>query len=144
MPKYRCIVATPTDRLFAGDIDYANVPGVEGDFGVLSNHEQFVGMTRPGMLTITVDEAAGEKRKFAVYKGIAQMFNNHLSILVRLGRAFEDIDIADTQAKMDAKKAELDDLVASGEKADDAQAYTREEYIEWCRLQIKLAQGEIA
>ena len=144
MPKYRCIVATPTAQLFSGDIDYANVPGVEGDFGVLSNHEQFVGLTRPGVLTLTVDEASGDKRRFAVFTGAAQMFNNHLTVLAKLGRPLDEIDIADTKEKMEATKAELEVIRAAETKADSAQNRTREDYVAWCELQIKLASGQIA
>ena len=144
MPKYRCIVATPTAQLFSGDIDYANVPGVEGDFGVLCNHEQFVGLTRPGVITLTLDEASGEKRRFAVFSGAAQMFNNHLTILAKLGRPLEEIDIADTKQKLEETKAELEGILANEAKTDSAQTQTREDYIAWCELQIKLAEGGIA
>ena len=144
MPKYRCVVATPSAALFSGDVDYANVPGVEGNFGVLTNHEQFVGLTRPGTLTLKVDEASGDVRKYALYRGVAQMFNNHLTVLVRLGRALDEIDIADTKEKLEATKVELEEILATDpEKTDDAQIKTRKEYIEWCELQIKLAQGEV-
>ena len=51
MPKYRCVVAIPTRELFSGEIDYANIPGSIGYMGVLSNHENFVGLNRTGKLT---------------------------------------------------------------------------------------------
>ena len=143
MPKFRCKVATPTAQLFSGDIDYANIPGVEGNFGVLSNHEQFVGLTRSGVLKLTIDEAAGETKSFAVYRGVAQVFNNHLTVLALMGRELEEIDIADTKEKLEAAKVELEAARQSEEKGSASQEKTRADYIEWCELQIKLAQGEI-
>ena len=143
MPKFRCKVATPTAQLFSGDVDYANVPGVEGNFGVLSNHEQFVGLTRPGVLKLTIDEASGETKSFAVYRGAAQVFNNHLTVLALMGRALEEIDIADTKEKLEAAKVELEAAQQSERKGSASQEKTRADYIEWCELQIKLAQGEI-
>ena len=143
MPKFRCKVATPTAQLFSGDIDYANIPGVEGNFGVLSNHEQFVGLTRSGVLKLTIDEAAGETKSFAVYRGVAQVFNNHLTVLALMGRELEEIDIADTKEKLEAAKVELEAAQQSDEKGSVSQEKTRADYIEWCELQIKLAQGEI-
>ena len=93
MPSYRCVVATPTSELFSGDIYYANIPGTEGNYGVLANHEQYVGMNRPGVLTLTLDEAGNETVSFAIYNGMSQMFNNHLSILAQLGRPVDEIDV---------------------------------------------------
>ena len=141
MPKYRCIVATPTRELFSGDIAYARIPGVGGYYGVLANHEQYVGMNRPGILTLTLDEEGNDKRTFMVYKGLAQMFNNHLSILAQLGRAVDDIDVADTRRKLDETVADLEEIRREYDKTDDAQIKTREDYIAWCQTQITIAEG---
>ena len=143
MPKYRCVVATPTKELFSGDVSYARIPGVDGYYGVLAGHEQYVGMNRPGILTLTVDEEGNDKRTFMVYNGVAQMFNNHLSILAQLGREFDEIDVEDTRRKMDEAKAELEEIRAAEGKGDDAQIKTREDYIEWCELQIKAKEQGI-
>ena len=143
MPKYRCVVATPEKELFSGDIAYARIPGVDGYYGILSDHEQYVGMNRPGILTLTLDEEGTEKRTFMVYKGLAQMFNNHLSILAQLGREYDEIDIADTKQKLAEAEADLEEIKREYDKADDAQIKTREEYIEWCKLQIKAKEQGI-
>ena len=42
MPNLLCMVATPTRELFSGEIAYADVPGSEGNYGVLSGHEMLV------------------------------------------------------------------------------------------------------
>ena len=141
MPKFRCVVATPTQKLFSGDIAYANIPGIEGNYGVLSNHEQYVGLNRPGVLTLTLDEEGKETISFAIYNGIAQMFNNHLSILAQLGRAVDDIDVADTRRKLDETVADLEEIRREYDKTDDAQIKTREDYIAWCQTQITIAEG---
>ena len=51
MPKFRCTVAIPTRELFHGEIEYAQIPGSEGDLGVMAGHEMFVCTNRPGVLT---------------------------------------------------------------------------------------------
>ena len=61
MPKYRCVVAIPTRELFSGDIDYANIPGSIGYMGVLSNHENYVGLNRTGQLTLWLDPEGKER-----------------------------------------------------------------------------------
>ena len=51
MPNLLCMVATPTRELFSGEIAYADVPGSEGNYGVLSGHEMLVAKNSPGVLT---------------------------------------------------------------------------------------------
>ena len=72
MPKFRCTVAIPTRELFHGEIEYAQIPGSEGDLGVMAGHEMFVCTNRPGVLTLTHDEAGKDKRYFVTYGGFAQ------------------------------------------------------------------------
>lgn len=143
MPKFRCVVATPIQELFSGDIAYANIPGVEGNYGVLSNHEQYVGLNRPGVLTLTLDEAGNETVSFAIYNGIAQMFNNHLSILAQLGRRIDEIDVEETKRKLAETRADLEEIKREYDKGDDALIKTREDYIAWCEVQIAIKEGAV-
>ena len=78
MPKYRCVVAIPTRELFSGEIDYANIPGSIGYMGVLSNHENFVGLNRTGKLTLWLDPDGNERKEFLISGGFTQVLNNHL------------------------------------------------------------------
>jgi F-type H+-transporting ATPase subunit epsilon len=58
MATMHCLVATPTRELFSGEVHYASVPSVEGDYGVLPGHEMIVSMNRAGGLcTLHLDEA---------------------------------------------------------------------------------------
>ena len=50
MPNLLCMVATPTRELFSGEIAYADVPGSEGNYGVLSGHEMLVAKNSPCLL----------------------------------------------------------------------------------------------
>ena len=143
MPSYRCVVATPTSELFSGDIYYANIPGTEGNYGVLANHEQYVGMNRPGVLTLTLDEAGNETVSFAIYNGMSQMFNNHLSILAQLGRPVDEIDVEDTKRKLQETLDYIEEIKREYDKGDEAQLKTREDYLAWCRVQIAIKEGEV-
>lgn len=86
MPKFRCTVAIPTRELFHGEIEYAQIPGSEGDLGVMAGHEMFVCTNRPGVLTLTLDEAGKDKRYFVTYGGFAQVLDNNLSVLCPYGQ----------------------------------------------------------
>lgn len=120
MPKYRCVVAIPTRELFSGEIDYANIPGSIGYMGVLSNHENFVGLNRTGKLTLWLDPDGNERKEFLISGGFTQVLNNHLSVLPRFGCTLDSIDVDEVQAKIEALKADIAEAEAkeSGELED--------------------------
>jgi hypothetical protein len=43
-------LVSPEKLLFAGEVDQVDLPGVEGDFGVLAGHAPIVAMLRPGIV----------------------------------------------------------------------------------------------
>ena len=52
MATFHFDLVSPEKLLFSGEVDQVDVPGSEGDFGVLAGHAPFVAMLRPGILTI--------------------------------------------------------------------------------------------
>lgn len=118
MPKYRCVVAIPTRELFSGDIDYANIPGSIGYMGVLSNHENYVGLNRTGMLTLWLDPDGNERKEFLISGGFTQVLNNHLSVLPRFGCTLDSIDVDDVKTKIEALKADIEEAEAKAGEED--------------------------
>jgi F-type H+-transporting ATPase subunit epsilon len=68
-----------------------DVPGAEGDFGVLANHAPFVATLRPGILTV---HGAGGAQKIVVLGGFAEVSAQGLTVLADVAEAIEDIDRA--------------------------------------------------
>ena len=50
-------LVAPQRELFHGEVDQVDVPGTEGDFGVLAHHAPVMAMIRPGALRILNDGA---------------------------------------------------------------------------------------
>ena len=63
MATFHFDLVSPEKLLFSGDVEQVDVPGVEGDFGVLANHAPFVATLRPGILTV---HGAGGAQKIVV------------------------------------------------------------------------------
>ena len=106
MATFHFDLVSPEKLAFSGEVDQVDVPGVEGDFGVLAGHAPVVAAVRPGILTIT---AGGTHQKVIVLGGLAEMSENGLTVLVDVATSLEDLDRAqftESIAEMEAKLAE--------------------------------------
>lgn len=137
MATYRCVICTPTEKLFDEDVYYASVPGEDGSFGVLAGHELLVALTgKGGVCTVTVDEGGADKREFLIFKGATQMLNGILTILASFGIETKDID----REAVVAHKQQLEADLAEAEGKEDAQNDTRRSILkrqmEWDTFQL--------
>jgi F-type H+-transporting ATPase subunit epsilon len=81
---------SPEKVLFSGEVDQVDLPGAEGDMGILANHAPLVTTLRPGVLT-TYREA--ECLTFAVTGGFAEVSAAGLTVLAEVAALREDFDI---------------------------------------------------
>jgi F-type H+-transporting ATPase subunit epsilon len=117
MATFQFDLVSPEKLAFSGEVDQVDIPGVEGDFGVLAGHAPVVAAIRPGILTII---AGGERQKVIVLGGIAEMSESGLTVLADVATSVEDLDraqfagtIADMEAKLSEKVGvELDREIA--------------------------------
>jgi F-type H+-transporting ATPase subunit epsilon len=103
---------SPENVLFSGDVDQVDLPGIEGDLGVLPGHAPMVTTLRPGVVTIFRE---GRREAVVVVGGFAEMGPAGLTVLADRAVAREDFDL-DSLAS-DIKDAEED----VADSTDDAQ-----------------------
>ena len=106
MATFHFDLVSPEKLAFSGEVDQVDVPGVEGDFGVLAGHAPVVAAIRPGILTIT---SGGTHQKVIVLGGLAEMSDKGLTVLADVAISTQDIDRAlftETIAEMEAKLSE--------------------------------------
>jgi len=106
MATFHFDLVSPEKLAFSGEVDQVDVPGAEGDFGVLAGHAPIVAAIRPGILTITT---GGNHQKIIVLGGLAEMSDKGLTVLADVATSLEELDrakFADTIAGMEAKLAE--------------------------------------
>jgi F-type H+-transporting ATPase subunit epsilon len=75
--------------VFSGEVAQVDVPGAEGDFGVLAGHAPFVTTLRPGILTV---HGAGGAQQIVVLGGFAEVSAEGLTVLADVAEAVEGID----------------------------------------------------
>jgi F-type H+-transporting ATPase subunit epsilon len=82
-------LVSPEKLLFSGAVEQVDVPGVEGDFGVLEGHAPLVATLRPGILTVHMSDGA---QKIVVLGGFAEVSDKGLTIVADLADSVEDFD----------------------------------------------------
>ena len=82
-------LVSPEKLLFSGDVDQVDVPGVEGDFGVLEDHAPLVATLRPGVLTVHLSDGA---QRIVVLGGFAEVSEKGLTVVADLADPIESFD----------------------------------------------------
>ena len=106
MATFHFDLVSPEKLAFSGEVDQVDVPGIEGDFGVLAGHAPIVAVVRTGILTVM---SGGTQQKIIVLGGLAEMSDKGLTVLADVATSVEDVDkdaFADKIASMEEKLAE--------------------------------------
>ncbi|TCU62889.1 ATP synthase F1 subcomplex epsilon subunit [Bradyrhizobium sp. R2.2-H] len=101
MATFHFDLVSPEKLAFSGEVDQVDIPGVEGDFGVLAGHAPVVAAIRPGILTVT---AGGRHEKIIVLGGIAEVSDKGLTVLADVATSLDELDraqFAETIAEME-------------------------------------------
>ncbi len=105
-------LVSPQKLLFSGDVEQVDVPGAEGELGVLADHAPMVTTLRPGILTV---HGSGGAQKIVVLGGFAERSAEGLTVLADVAEAVEDID----RATITARIGELESRIAKSEPGSD-------------------------
>ena len=89
MATFHFDLVSPEKLAFSGEVDQVDIPGVEGDFGVLAGHAPVVAVIRPGVLTVT---AGGTQQKIIVLGGLAEVSDKGLTVLADVATSMADVD----------------------------------------------------
>ena len=82
---------SPESVLFSGDVDQVDLPGAEGDMGILAGHAPLVTPLRPGIVTIY---RGGAREPVVVTGGFAEVGPAGLTVLADRAVARADFDTA--------------------------------------------------
>ena len=108
MASFHFDLVSPERLLLSGDVEQVDVPGAEGDFGVLPGHAPIVAALRPGVLTIKRD---GSEVKIVVFGGFAEVSATGLTVLADSAVMAEEFDpsmLAEHIRAAEQKIAKLD------------------------------------
>ena len=112
MATFHFDLVAPDRLTFSGDVEQVDVPGIEGDFGVLADHAPMVALLRPGVLTIY---AAGGQQRVVVLGGFAEVSASGLTVLAEVASFVEDFD----RAALETRIAEMEEALKVKEQGSE-------------------------
>lgn len=107
-------IVSPERSVYSAAASLVEVPGSEGDFGVMPGHTPLISTLRPGVVTIHAE--AGFMR-FFVESGYAEVTNESCTILSAHVRDMNGITKAEAEEELAQAKRVLDHAVSEAEKA---------------------------
>ena len=105
-------LVSPEKLVFSGEVNQVDVPGAEGDLGVLEGHAPTVATLRPGILTV---HAAGGSQRIVVLGGFAEVSASGLTVLADVAEDAASID----RGMIESRIGELEQRVAKTEAGSE-------------------------
>lgn len=78
MAKLQFDLVSPERLILSAEVDAVQIPGAEGDFGVLPDHSPLMAMIRPGTLVVEND---GKTQEFNLSGGFADVTPQGVTVL---------------------------------------------------------------
>lgn len=109
--KFELSIISAESKVFEGKVENILVPGMVGDFLVLSNHAPCISSIRPGFLEFS--EGISDKQRYFVSGGIIEVINNMVSVLVDSAVAGDKIlkeDITNLISEVNERLSAVDSI----------------------------------
>jgi F-type H+-transporting ATPase subunit epsilon len=127
-------IVTPAGAVFDGPVDRVTLPGSEGEFEVLPEHERFLCPLRVGEVQI---RSGGTTTYAAIAAGFADVSAEQVAVLVDSCELAEDIDTA--RAELAVRRAE-EGLAALDRDAEAARVAEFEAELERARNWLEVSR----
>ena len=124
----RLEVVTPERKVFDEDVDSVEVPGLDGELGILPGHTELISKLKPaGLLTYHIGDARGQ---MVISNGYVEVGPTRVTVLADMAARPEDIDVQEALAEKeraekllqkamgDTADVDIDDALARLERAN--------------------------
>lgn len=98
-------LVSPERLLLSEEVDMVEVPGEEGDFGVLTRHAPLISTLRPGV--IKVHDGGSVTQRIFVAGGFAEVTPSRCTVLAEEALPVSDIDRAAAERRLSNAKDDL-------------------------------------
>ena len=119
MATLKLEIITPTAKIFEGDVDIVQLPGTEGDMGILPSHEALVTELNAGELSYV---QKGRTEVLAIGEGFAEITGTSVGVLTDGAVGEKDIDESVAEAAVKRAEELLKSNTLEGEELEATQA----------------------
>lgn len=116
MDTIQCDLIAPETTFFSGPAAQIDIPGVEGDFGVLPGHMKLISAVRMGVIHIHTGKEAA-KRIF-VASAIAEVKADACTILAEHVTDLDNVTRSDAEKSLSEARTALDNALDDAAKTD--------------------------
>ncbi len=111
---FRFELVSPEKLVLAAQVQQVQVPGTEGDFGILSGHAPVMTSIRPGVLEVTT--RSGNAKRFYVRGGFAEADPDGLVVLAQQSIDLDDLNAGDLQQEIRNMEEDVADANSDEQK----------------------------
>ena len=126
MSAFNLDIVTPTRNLDEMVVSYVRCPGLDGSFGIMSNHQEGIFSLDIGVIMIKTNS---ETKYLSTSGGFAEIVNDGVCILVETVESASDIDIPRAEAAL--------------QRAKDRKSSSDKENLDQVRLESALSRALI-
>ena len=105
-------LVSPEREVMSTDVDMVEIPGAEGDFGVLPGHAPLISVIRPGVIAV---HNGGQVERIYVDAGFAEVNPESCVVLAEQAIFVKDLNRADIDQRIKDAEEDLADA-----QSDDA------------------------
>jgi len=102
--KIQLEVVTPERRVLEESVEMVNVPGLNGELGILPGHTPLISQLKTGVLTYVED---GKSSVLHVSGGFVEVRDDHVSVLAEVAERPEEIDAASARTAREKFEKQL-------------------------------------
>jgi F-type H+-transporting ATPase subunit epsilon len=126
-------IVTPERLAYSDTVDAVNLPGIEGELGVLPHHAPLVSMLGVGELRI---RKGGAEESFAIVGGFLQVRPDKVVVMAETADMASEIDLEKAQqARREAEQA-----LESGARAEAVDLAAARASLQQALLRIRVAE----
>ena len=126
-------IVTPERLAYSDTVDAVNLPGIEGELGVLPHHAPLVSMLGVGELRI---RKGGVEEAFAIVGGFLQVRPDKVVVMAETADMASEIDLETAQQ---AKRA-AEQVLEGGARADAVDLSAARAALQHALLRIRVAE----
>ena len=132
----RLEIVTPERRMFDEDVDAVEVPGFDGELGILPGHAELLSKLKPaGLLTWHKGDEVG---KIYISDGFVEVGPTRVTVLADRASLPEDIDLTLALQEKELAEKALQQAITEGEVSDYTDLL---EDVERASLEAQLAES---